>query len=91
MSSSITFTAYNTINPPCYKCVPRKYKVAVPIAYVPLTANIGNFYSMPIPTYPNLQHPFQNERVWTPRPSYLNAIGNDPTHPLYFMSTESTR
>jgi len=85
MACSRTSTVYNPISPPFYECFPRKYKVAVPLAYVPPTS-VGNYYPVPVPSYPMLQRPFQKERVWTPQPSYLNAIGNDPTHPLYFMS-----
>ena len=45
--------------------------------------SVGNYYATPVPSYPIL--PPTLEQLWTPRPSYLNAIANDPDHPLHFM------
>ena len=66
-------------------CRARQFVPAVPFAFVP-PVSVGNYYSPPTPNYPIIRFPFSGQQMYTPRPSYLNAIGNEQDHPLHFMA-----
>lgn len=75
---------------PTCPCRTRQYVPAVPVAWVP-PLSVGRYYTPPIPSYPIIRAPFTGEQLYTPGPSYLNAISNDRTHPLWFMSMNNTQ
>jgi hypothetical protein len=68
-------------------CRPRQFAEAVPFAFVP-PLSVGRSYALPTPSYPIVRSP---EQLFTPGPSYLNAVANDGDHPLKFMTFNNTQ
>ena len=72
---------------PCRK---RQFVPATPLAFVP-AMSVGQNYTTPVPSYPIIKSPFDGNQLYTPGPSYLNAISNDGNHPLAFMTFNNTQ
>lgn len=47
---------------------------------------IGRPYELPTPTVPLFKDP---NLYFTPGPSYINLIANDPGHPLHYMAQKN--
>jgi hypothetical protein len=39
-------------------------------------------HELPTPSYPLFRQP---NAIYTPKPSYLNVVANDPDHPFHYM------
>lgn len=81
-SSGVNTFCIGSINSTCND--PDNYNVAKGTWFIPLSDN----HEMPIPSYPLFRSP--NAR-YTPRPSYLNMVANDPDHPLHYMGLSNGR
>ena len=89
-SSYLNYDPHTCFTASCVPCRKKQYLPAVPFAFVPPT-NVGTHYTLPVPSYPILKQPFAGNQMFTPGPSYLNAIANDPTHPLVFMAYSNSQ
>ena len=61
---------------------PNPYNFARGTWFIP----IGRNHELPIPSYPLLKDP---NLYFTPGPSYLNMLANDPEHPLHYLAKKN--
>jgi hypothetical protein len=64
---------------------PKRYRVSKGTWYLPIKRE----HVLPVAAYPLFKAP---NMIYTPRPSYLNMVANDPCNPLHYMTkTDGSR